>query len=133
MRIPASVKSFLAAFALIVLQPLSSGPALAQSACNGMSVGQLTSLKGFVPFPADSLWNTDISTATVDPNSDNIINFIGASVTLHPDFGSGTYAGQSIGIPYQVVSRLTAESEYTYWGPMPTKAIMATCQFHTML
>ena len=104
MRIPASVKSFLAAFALIVLQPLSSGPALAQSACNGMSVGQLTSLKGFVPFPADSLWNTDISTATVDPNSDNIINFIGASVTLHPDFGSGTYAGQSIGIPYQVVA-----------------------------
>ena len=103
-RIPASVKSFFAAFALTVLQPLSSGPALAQSACNGMSVGQLTSLKGFVPFPADSLWNTDISTATVDPNSDNIINFIGASVTLHPDFGSGTYAGQSIGIPYQVVA-----------------------------
>jgi len=34
-----------------------------------MTVGQLTSLNGFVPFPADSLWNTDISTAPVDPDS----------------------------------------------------------------
>jgi hypothetical protein len=40
----------------------------------------------------------------VDPNSENIINFIGANVTLHPDFGSGSYAGRSIGIPYQVVA-----------------------------
>jgi hypothetical protein len=104
MRIPASAKVFLAAFALIILHPLSNAPALAQSTCNGMTVGQLTSLNGFVPFPADSLWNTDISSAMVDPNSDNIINFIGANVTLHPDFGSGSYAGQSIGIPYQVVA-----------------------------
>ncbi len=103
MRIPASAKVFLAAFALTVLQPLSNAPALAQSTCNGMTVGQLTGLNGFVPFPANSLWNTDVSIAPVDPNSDNIINFIGANVTLHPDFGSGTYAGQSIGIPYQVV------------------------------
>jgi hypothetical protein len=103
-RIPAAAKVFLAAFALIILHPRSNAPALAQSACNGMTVGQLTSLHGFVPFPADSLWNTDISSATVDPNSDNIINFIGASVTLHPDFGSGTYEGHSIGIPYQVVA-----------------------------
>ena len=57
-----------------------------------------------MPFPADSPWNMDISSAAVDPNSDNIIIFIGADVTLHPDFGSGTYAGQSIGIPYQVVA-----------------------------
>ena len=104
MRIPASAKVFLAAFALIILHPLSNAPALAQSTCNRMTVGQLTSLNGFVPFPADSLWNTDISSAMVDPNSENIINFIGANVTLHPDFGSGSYAGRSIGIPYQVVA-----------------------------
>jgi hypothetical protein len=102
--IPAHVRVFLAAIALAALQSLSNSPALAQSACNGMTVGQLTSLNGFVPFPADSLWNTDISTASVDPNTDNIINFIGSNVTLHPDFGSGAYAGQSIGIPYQVVA-----------------------------
>ena len=72
--------------------------------CSGMSLGQLASLNGFVPFPASSLWNTDISTAAVDPNSANIINFIGSTVTLHPDFGSGTFHNQTIGIPYQVVA-----------------------------
>ena len=65
-----------------------------------MTVGQLTSLNGFVPFPTDTLWNTDISTVTVDLNSDNIINFIGSNVTLHLDFGSKTYAGQSVGNHY---------------------------------
>ena len=72
--------------------------------CSGMTPGQLTSLNGFVPFPANSLWNTDISLAPVDPNSANLINYIGPSVTVHADFGSGEYSGQSIGIPYQVVS-----------------------------
>ena len=69
-----------------------------------MTVGQLKSLNGFVPFEANSLWNTDISSAPVDSNSANIINYIGSNVTLHPDFGSGTYAGHSIGIPYQIVA-----------------------------
>jgi hypothetical protein len=70
--------------------------------CSGMSLGQGASLNGFVPFPASNLWNTDISAAAVDPNSANIINFIGSSVTLHPDFGAGTFQNQTIGIPYQV-------------------------------
>src|SRR5499427_6186338 len=95
--------------------------------CSGMSLGQLASLNGFVPFPASSLWNTDISTAAVDPNSANIINFIGATVTLHPDFGSGTFHNQSIGIPYQVVAgtqpkvpvRLGAFADESDPGPEP--------------
>jgi len=82
-----------------------ASPALAQSeTCSGMALGQLSSLNGFLPFPSSNLWNTDISGSPVDSNSDNIINYIGSSVTLHPDFGSGTYANQTIGIPYQVVS-----------------------------
>src|SRR5712692_8719014 len=70
--------------------------------CSGMSLGQGANLNGFVPFPAASLWSTDISTAPVDPNSANIINFIGSTVTLHPDFGAGTFHSQTLGIPYQV-------------------------------
>src|SRR5580765_190721 len=77
--------------------------------CGGMTVGQLTSLNGFVPFPSNNLWNTDISAAPVDPNSANYINFIGQTVTLHPDFGSGTFHNQTIGIPYQVVSGTQAK------------------------
>jgi len=95
-----------------ILNALLAGTLLALAACSGfaqagtcagMSTGQLSSLNGFVPFPSTSLWNTDISAAPVDPNSANIINFIGSTVTLHPDFGSGTYKNQTIGIPYQVV------------------------------
>jgi hypothetical protein len=55
-----------------------------------MTPSQLTSLDGFVPFQGtDSLWNIDISNLPVDPDSDKIIAFIGASTPLHPDFGSG--------------------------------------------
>ncbi|MGA2903507.1 MAG: hypothetical protein ABSD98_06740 [Candidatus Korobacteraceae bacterium] len=95
--------------------------------CNGISLGQEGSLNGFVPFPSGSLWNTNISNAQVDPNSAAIINFIGGSTPLHPDFGSGLYEGQSIGIPYIVVSgnQPLVNIDYTLYGdesdpgPMP--------------
>jgi hypothetical protein len=92
-----------------------------------MATGQLTSLNGFVPFPANNLWNTDISLAPVDPNSANLINFVGPSATVHADFGSGLYNGQYMGIPYQVVSavelnvsvKLGAYADEDDPGPMP--------------
>jgi hypothetical protein len=93
---------------------LLSGIAFSQSGtCSGMTVGQLTSLNGFAPFPSNNLWNTDISTAAVDPNSANYINFIGSTVTLHPDFGSGTFHNQTLGIPYQVVAGTQAKVNVT--------------------
>jgi hypothetical protein len=73
------------------------------SSCSSMSLGQGASLSGFVPFPADSLWNTDVSSASVDPNSAAIINFIGSTVGVHPDFGAGQYQGSTLGIPYLIV------------------------------
>ena len=91
-----------------------------------MSLGRAASLNGFVPFPADNPWNQDISSAPVDPNSSAIINFIGANTRLHPDFGAGLYAGQTIGIPYIVVSgsplvkvKYTAYGSESDPGPMP--------------
>jgi hypothetical protein len=95
--------------------------------CSGMATGQLASLNGFVPFPTTSLWNTDISSAPVDVNSANLINFIGSGATVHADFGSGTYNGQSIGIPYQIVAaaqpmvniKLGAYASEDDPGPMP--------------
>lgn len=101
-----------------------------QSACSGMSTGAAASLNGFRPFPADNLWNQDISSASVDPNSGNYINFIGTSVPLHPDFGSGEYNGSYIGIPYSVVDSSQAPVNITFNaygdesdpGPMPIPA-----------
>jgi hypothetical protein len=93
---------------------LSCGIAFSQSGtCSGMSLGQGASLNGFVPFQSTSLWNTDISTAQVDANSTNIINFIGPAVTLHPDFGAGTFHNQTLGIPYQVVAGTQAKVPVT--------------------
>jgi hypothetical protein len=68
------------------------------------SLGVDASLNGDVPFPADNAWNTDISAMPVDANSANLIASIGLTTGLHPDFGSGTYRGAIIGIPYVVVS-----------------------------
>jgi hypothetical protein len=91
-----------------------------------MSLGRGASLNGFIPFPSDNAWNQDISAAPVDPNSSAIINLIGDSTPLHPDFGAGLYGGQSIGIPYIVVSgspfvpiKYTAYGSESDPGPMP--------------
>src|SRR5258708_287931 len=58
------------------------------SACSGISAGVLGSFNGFVPFPSTNPWNQDISSALVDPNSSSIVNYIGSTVPLHPDFSS---------------------------------------------
>src|SRR6266567_4439409 len=102
---------FVVSFSAVILL---CGAAFSQSGtCAGMTVGQLTSLNGFVPFLSSSLWNTDISSAPVDANSANYINFIGATVTLHPDFGAGTFHSQTIGIAYQVVAGTQAKVTVT--------------------
>jgi len=95
-------------------------------ACSVMAPGQTASLDGFLPFSGSSLWNTDISSAPVDPNSSSIItNWVGA-VNLHPDWGNDpTY-----GIPYVVVNggqplvnvNLVAYPDESDPGPMPVPA-----------
>lgn len=100
------------------------------SACSGMAVGAGASLNGFRPFSANNAWNQDISAAAVDPNSSSYINFIGATVPLHPDFGSGQYQGSYIGIPYSVVNAsqspvnilFNAYGDESDPGPMPIPA-----------
>ncbi|MGA2003587.1 MAG: hypothetical protein ABSG70_09405 [Terriglobales bacterium] len=112
---------------LLVIFSLATG--LQGQTCGGMSLGIGASLNGFIPFPQDSLWNQNIADAPVDPNSAAIINFIGSSTPLHPDFGSGLYAGQSIGIPYIVESgsplvniHYTLYGDESDAGPMPIPA-----------
>jgi hypothetical protein len=91
-----------------------------------MSAGQTGSLNGFVPFNSSSLWNTDISSAPVDANSNTLISEWVGSVNVHPDWGNDpTY-----GIPYVVVSggqtlinlNLGAYGDESDPGPMPVPA-----------
>ena len=57
-------------------------------------------------FPPANWWNSDISSAPVDPNSASYVAFIGASRGMHPDFGgdSGDPDAPIYGMPYVVVS-----------------------------
>jgi hypothetical protein len=82
-------------FALVML--CATGVAAAQS-CSGMALGDGASLNGFVPFPSTNVWNTNIASAPVDQNSDEITSASGfAGLNLHHDFWS------DYGMPYVVV------------------------------
>ena len=60
-------------------------------------------LGGCPVFPVDNIWNTRIDTLPVNAHSAAWINSIGRSTGFHMDFGSGTWDGGPIGIPYNVV------------------------------
>ncbi len=53
--------------------------------------------------PADSFWHADVSTLPVHPQSSAWVSSIGTSAGLKADFGSGTWNGGPIGIPYTTV------------------------------
>ncbi|CDH45591.1 exported hypothetical protein [Candidatus Contendobacter odensis Run_B_J11] len=55
-------------------------------------------------FPADNVWNTPVTQLPVDARSNAYVASIGATTGLHPDFGSGTWDGGPMGIPYNTVS-----------------------------
>ena len=71
-------------------------------------------LAGCPLFPEDNVWNTPVDTLPVDARSSAYINTIGASKSLHPDFGSGTWNGGPIGIPYTLVPGTQPEVPVTF-------------------
>jgi hypothetical protein len=56
-------------------------------------------------FPPDNPWNQRVDALPVARDSGAIVGRIGADRPVHADFGSGTYDGGPIGIPYTVVSK----------------------------
>ncbi len=70
---------------------LLSAPLAAQQTVDGCQV-----------LPVANIWNTPIASLPVAANSSAIISHIGASQTLHPDFGT-VWEGAPIGIPYVTV------------------------------
>ena len=65
-------------------------------------------------FPKTNAWNTRVDSLPVAANSGAIIDSIGADVGLHPDFGSGLWAGGRIGIPFDVVGRKMPRSRVSF-------------------
>lgn len=66
--------------------------------------------------PANNVWNTAIDQLPVAANSSAWVTTIGATKTVHADFGSGLYAGAPIGIPFIVVpgSQTMYPATFTY-------------------
>jgi hypothetical protein len=80
-------------------------------------------------FPEDNIWNTPVDNAPVHPMSSQYVTRIGASASVHADFGSGVWPPSSsspIGIPYATVdSGQPVAVQFTSWpgesdpGPYP--------------
>jgi hypothetical protein len=53
--------------------------------------------------PADNIWNTPVDQLPLSSSSATYVATIGAGTSLHADFGSGTWNGGPIGIPFVTV------------------------------
>ena len=83
-------------------------------------------------FPADNIWNRNISALPTSVRSNAYINSIGVNSHVHADFGSGLWDGGPIGIPFVVVpgSQPFVPINFTEYGdqsdpgpyPVPTNA-----------
>jgi hypothetical protein len=76
----------------VLLSCILSAPSWAQPQISGCSI-----------FPSDNIWNTPIDNVPISADSAALINTIGATRYVHADFGSGTWNGSPIGIPFVVV------------------------------
>jgi hypothetical protein len=65
-------------------------------------------------FPRSSPWNRRVDRLPVAANSATLIHSIGLDTGLHADFGSGTWDGGPIGIPFDVVSRKTPRAKVSF-------------------
>ena len=81
-------------------------------------------------FPSNNYWNTPVNTLPIHSLSAAWVNSIGATRHFHMDFGSGTWDGGPIGIPFNVVSGSSTTKSYVNFyypnesdiGPYPLLA-----------
>lgn len=98
------------------LPPPGSGsppPASPPLPVGGPDPGLNASLNGMRIFPANNPWNRPVDTAQVDPNSAAILERIGVTDRLHPDFGAN-WNGGPFGIPYIVVNSQAPRHPVTF-------------------
>ena len=88
-----SIKNILSLFSLFVCLLAFSGDSAAAPSIAGCPV-----------FTDNNVWNAPVDTLPVDPNSQNYTVAIGSGKGVHADFGSGTWDGGPIGIPYTIVN-----------------------------
>jgi hypothetical protein len=90
----------------ITLTAAASAPAL-----SGPSLG------GCLLFPADNIWNARVDGLPINAQSNAWIDTIGRGTGLHMDFGSGTWDGGPIGIPYNLADAGTPKFKLDFYYP----------------
>src|SRR5688572_23354644 len=116
-----SVKStVIRLFVIICLFSLSAVPSSVQA--DGLSgphePGPLSGpIAGCSMFPYNNSWNAPVNTLPVHPRSDQWVNSIGRNTGFHMDFGSGTWDGGPIGIPYNVVGAGVPKVPVSFYYP----------------
>jgi len=84
------------ALALVLLVPAAVLP------LRGASGAPVPEAPNCPMFPADSFWHADVSKLPLDAKSATYVSSIGASTSVHPDFGT-VWNGAPNGIPYTAV------------------------------
>jgi hypothetical protein len=93
------------------------GAAVVAAAVGGSAVAPARPVPGASRcpvFPRDNVFNQRVDGLPAAAGSAATIAAIGAGEPLHADFGSGTYEGRPIGIPYDVVSRATPRAHVSF-------------------
>jgi len=65
-------------------------------------------------FPANNAWNQRVDKLPVASDSAQLVASIGLDAPVHADFGSGTWDGGPIGIPFDIVSKKTHRSHVSF-------------------
>jgi|GEM_PF-1078016 len=89
--------------AVLLLLLVSGALAHSQGQATAHALRTAAMVGGCPLFPANNIWNQDISHLPVHPNSANYMASIGLNNHIQGDFGSGLWAGAPIGIPYSIV------------------------------
>ena len=81
------------------------------------SLNSTPKIGGCSVFPANNIWNTPVNTSPVHARSADWITSIGRTTGFHMDFGSGTWDGGPIGIPYNIVDGSVPKVTVSFYYP----------------
>ena len=98
------------------MKRLAAVPALALALLAGSSAHalRLPAARHCPVFPASNAWNQRVDKLPAAADSAQLVASIGLDSPVHADFGSGTWDGGPIGIPFDVVSHKTPRSRVSF-------------------
>ena len=104
--------------AYLFLQAVVPAPVQAeQSGSQNSDAAFSAMIGGCTVFPSNNIWNTPIDNLPVHARSDQWVNTIGRATGFHMDFGSGTWDGGPIGIPYNIVGSSVPKVPVSFYYP----------------